>query len=228
MLPHEGQLVVEAGAPLGSAPVVILVHGRNAAPANILDLASRFERPALTYLAPAAAGRTWYPLSFLAPIAENEPGVSSGIAVLAALVARAQAAGVPTHRIVLGGFSQGACLTSEFALRHPARYGGLLIFSGGAIGAPGTTWAMPASRDQRPTTNDHFGGTPVFLGCSDIDAHVPETRVRDTADALTRMGAHVTLRIYPGMGHVVNDDEIEFAKGVLDGVEGLPAPGSGL
>ena len=208
MLPHEGQPVVEAGAPLGTAPVVILVHGRNAAPANILDLARRFERPALTYLAPAAANRTWYPQSFLAPIAENEPGVSSGIAVVAGLVARAEAAGVPRHRIVVGGFSQGACLTSEFAVRHPARYGGLLIFSGGAIGAPGTTW----------TTDGNFSGTPVFLGCSDIDAHVPETRVRETADVFTRLGANVTLRIYPGMGHLVSDEEIALAQAVLDGL----------
>lgn len=208
MLPHEGQPVVEAGAPLGTAPVVILVHGRNSAPANILDLARRFERPALTYLAPAAANRTWYPQSFLAPIAENEPGVSSGIAVVAGLVARAEAAGVPRHRIVVGGFSQGACLTSEFAVRHPARYGGLLIFSGGAIGAPGTTW----------TTDGNFSGTPVFLGCSDIDAHVPETRVRETADVFTRLGANVTLRIYPGMGHLVNDEEIALAQAVLDGL----------
>ena len=208
MLPHEGQPVVEGGAPLGSAPVVILAHGRNAAPANILDLARRFERPGFTYLAPAAENRTWYPLSFLAPIAENEPGVSSAIAVLASLVARAEAAGVPHQRIVIGGFSQGACLTSEFAVRHPARYGGLLIFSGGAIGAPGTTW----------TTNGDFGGTPVFLGCSDVDAHVPETRVRETADVFTRLGANVTLRIYPGMGHLVNDDEIAFARELLDGL----------
>ena len=208
MLPHEGQPVVEAGAPLGTAPVVILVHGRNSAPANILDLARRFERPALTYLAPAAANRTWYPQSFLAPIGENEPGVSSGIAVVAGLVARAEAAGVPRHRIVVGGFSQGACLTSEFAVRHPARYGGLLIFSGGAIGAPGTTW----------TTDGNFSGTPVFLGCSDIDAHVPETRVRETADVFTRLGANVTLRIYPGMGHLVSDEEIALAQAVLDGL----------
>lgn len=208
MLPHEGQPVVEAGAPLGTAPVVILVHGRNAAPANILDLARRFERPALTYLMPAAANRTWYPLSFLAPIAENEPGVSSGIAVVAGLVARAEAAGVPRQRIVVGGFSQGACLTSEFAVRHPARYGGLLIFSGGAIGAPSTTW----------TTDGNFSGTPVFIGCSDIDAHVPETRVRETADVFTRMGADVRLRIYPGMGHLVNDEEIALAQAVLDGL----------
>jgi predicted esterase len=209
MLPHRGQAVAEAGAPLGqSKAVVIMVHGRNAGPANILDLATRFARPQLTYLAPAAAGGTWYPNSFMADIASNEPGISSGIEVLKAMVARVERAGVPKARIVLAGFSQGACLTSEFAIRHPARYGGVLIFTGGAIGPEGTAW------------NDagDFSGTPVFLGCSDRDAHVPESRARETADVFTRLGADVTLRIYPGMGHVVNDDEIAFAQGLLDAV----------
>lgn len=211
MSPHEGQPVVSAGAPLGDAPVVaILVHGRNAAPANILDLARRFDRPDVTYLAPAAANRTWYPLSFMANIAENEPGVSSGIAVLAALVAQVEAAGIPRSRIVIGGFSQGACLASEFAIRHASRFGGLLIFSGGAIGAPGTEWSG----------GGNLGGTPAFLGCSDVDAHVPEVRVRETAAVFERLGAEVTLRIYPGMGHLVNDEELTFARQLLDRAAG--------
>ncbi|HUR33834.1 MAG TPA: dienelactone hydrolase family protein [Vicinamibacterales bacterium] len=208
MLPHEGQPVVAAGAPLGRAPVAIMVHGRNAAPANILDLARRFERPDVTYLAPTAAGRTWYPHSFMADAADNEPGVSSGIAVLASMVARVEAAGIPRSRVVLAGFSQGACLVAEFAIRHAARFGGLLIFSGGAIGPPGTTWSA----------DGHFGGTPVFLGCSDVDAHVPESRVRETAGVFTRLGARVTLRIYPGMGHLVNEDEIASARLMIDEV----------
>ena len=208
--PHEGQPVAEAGVALGQAPAaVIMVHGRNAAPANILDLAARFERPNFTYLAPAAAGGTWYPFSFMADIASNEPGISSGIATLSALVTRVENAGIPKSRIVLAGFSQGACLTSEFAIRHPARYGGVLIFTGGAIGPPGTAWQAGG---------EVFGGTPVFLGCSDRDAHVPESRARETADVFRRLGADVTLRIYPGMGHVVNEDEIAFARGLLDAV----------
>jgi predicted esterase len=214
MQPHEGQPVEEAGAPLASAPaVVIMVHGRSAGPANILDLARRWDRPALTYLAPAAANRTWYPYSFMADIASNEPGISSGLELLASLVARVEAAGVPRSRVVLCGFSQGACLASEFAIRHASRYGGLLLFSGGAIGAPGTRWNYDGD----------FAQTPVFLGCSDRDAHVPETRVRETADVFTRMGAEVTLRIYPGMGHLVNDDEIAFAQQMLDVVAGQAA-----
>ena len=209
MGPHESQPVVEAGAPLGrGSSVVILVHGRNAGPANILDLARRWDRPALTYLAPAAAGRTWYPHSFMADVPSNEPGISSGLAVLASLVARAEAAGVARSRIVIAGFSQGACLASEFAVRHASRFGGVLVFSGGAIGPEGTTWEY----------DGRFDGTPIFLGCSDQDAHVPAPRVRETADVFARMGAAVTLRIYPGMGHLVNDDEIAAARQLLDDV----------
>ena len=211
MLPHEGQPVVEAGVPLGeSRAVIIMVHGRNAAPANILDLGRRFERPNLTYLAPAAANRTWYPQSFMADLTRNEPGVSSGLEVLRTLVERVESAGVPRSRIVLAGFSQGACLVSEFAVRHASRFGGILVFSGGAIGPVGTTWDVGGD----------FEDTPVFLGCSDEDAHVPELRVRETADVFTRLGAHVTLRIYPGMGHLVNDDEIGFAQQILDRASG--------
>lgn len=214
MQPHAGQPVATAGAPLGQGPAaVIMVHGRNAGPANILDLAARFARPHLTYLAPAAAGRTWYPLSFMADIAANEPGISSGIEVLNGLVDKVERAGVPRSRIVLAGFSQGACLTAEFAIRHPSRFGGVLVFTGGAIGPPGTVW----------NPSGGFEGTPVFLGCSDQDVHVPESRARETADVFRRLGADVTLRIYPGMGHVVNDDEIAFAQGLLDGIV-IPAP----
>jgi predicted esterase len=207
MQPHAGQPVVERGAPLADAPAaVVMVHGRNAGPANILDLVPRIDRPQLAYLAPAAAGRTWYPNSFLADIASNEPGVSSAIAMLGDLVARIEATGIPKQRIVLVGFSQGACLTSEFAVRHPARYGGIAVFSGGAIGPAGTTWTPPG----------RFDGTPVFLGCSDQDAHVPEWRVRETADVFSRAGADVTLRIYPGMGHLVSDDEIAALQRMVD------------
>lgn len=225
MQPHEGQPVAGAGAPLGQGrAVVIMVHGRNAGPANILDLAARFERPRLTYLAPAASGGTWYPYSFMADIASNEPGISSGIEVLRALVARVEQAGVARSRIVLMGFSQGACLAAEFAIRNASRFGGVVIFSGGAIGPVGTTWAdgppPPGARSARGYGGQAFDGTPVFLGCSDHDAHVPEPRVRETADVFRRLGADVTLRIYPGMGHMVNDDEVAFARSLLDAVAG--------
>jgi len=209
--PHAGQPVASAGAPLGTSPVVtILVHGRNAAPANIIDLVPRFARPDVTYLAPAAAGRTWYPFSFMAEREKNEPGLSSGLWVLEHLVAEVVARGIPRDHVILLGFSQGACLTSEFAVRHADRYGGIIAFTGGLIGEPGTTWEYPGS----------FSGTPIFLGCSDVDAHVPRARVDESAAVFARMGATVTERIYPGMGHTVNDDEIAFTSALLDELMG--------
>ena len=207
MGPHAGQPVLQAGAPLGDAPVVvIMVHGRNAGPANILDLVPRLARPQVTYLAPAAADRTWYPHSFLAEIATNEPGLSSALGVLDTLVARVEAAGIPRARIVLLGFSQGACLTAEFAVRHATRFGGVVVYSGGVVGPLGTTWPEVG----------RFAGTPIFFGCSDRDSHVPEPRVTESAELCARMGATVTRRIYPGMGHLVNDDEIQWTQALLD------------
>ena len=207
MDPHAGQRVVEAGAPLGQAKVVvIMVHGRNAAPENILDLVPRLARAQVTYLAPAAAGHTWYPHSFLADLASNEPGLSSGLGVLASLVTRVEAAGIPQARVVLLGFSQGACLTAEFAVRHASRLGGVVVYSGGVVGPPGTAWH----------DSGRFDGTPMFFGCSDRDSHVPEARVTESANLCARMGAAVTTRIYPGMGHLVNDDEIAWTQGLID------------
>lgn len=209
--PHAAQPVIAMGAPLDRARgAVIMVHGRNAEPRNILDLVPRLSRPDLAYLAPAAAGRAWYPMSFLAPREQNEPGISSGVSVLHGLVKELAAAGIPKERVVLLGFSQGACLSSQCAVEHAGRYGGLILFSGGLIGAPGTTWNFPGN----------FGGTPVFLGCSDVDSHVPAGRVRESAAVFERMGARVDLRLYPGMGHLVNDDEIEVARAILTGVDG--------
>jgi len=205
--PHEGQPALQAGKPLGQAPVaVVMVHGRNAGPENILDLVPALARPEVTYLAPAAANRTWYPYSFLADIASNEPWLSSGLAVLGTLVSGVEAAGVPRDRIVLLGFSQGACLATEFAIRNASRFGGVVVFSGGAIGPPGTRW----------DDSGRFDGTPMFFGCSDVDSHVPAARVIESAELCARMGADVTRRLYPGMGHTINDDEIAWAQNLLD------------
>lgn len=201
--------------PLGKSPaVVIMVHGRNAGPANILDLVPRFDRPDVTYLAPAAAGRTWYPLSFMAEKEQNEPGLSSGLWVLAHLVEDVVARGIGRDHIILLGFSQGACLTAEFAVEHADRYAGVILYSGGVIGPPGTRWEYPGS----------FAGTPTFLGCSDVDAHVPKARVDESAALFRRMGADVTERIYPGMGHLVNDDEIAFARFLMADLLPLRTP----
>jgi predicted esterase len=189
---------------------MILVHGRNALPANILSFVPAFGRPDITYLAPAAAGGTWYPLSFMAEKEKNEPGISSGLWVLEQLVQHVVRSGVAKDRIVLLGFSQGACLTSQFAASHADRYGGVVLYSGALIGPPGTTWDFPGS----------FSGTPVFFGCSDVDAHVPKTRVDESAAVFQRMGATVTEKIYPGMGHLVNEEEIAFTRALLDGISG--------
>jgi phospholipase/carboxylesterase len=212
--PHHDQPVASTGAPLGEgAGVMIMIHGRNAAPANILTLVPQFNRWDFTYLAPAAAGGTWYPLSFLAERERNEPGITSGLGAIERLVDEVAARGISRQRIVLLGFSQGGCLTAEFAAGHADRYGGVVIYSGGLIGPPGTTWSFPGQ----------FHGTPVFLGCSDVDVHVPHARVLESAEVFTRMGATVTTRIYPGMGHLVNEDEIEFTRALMDSIRGVVA-----
>lgn len=185
---------------------MIMVHGRNAPPESILDLASHFDRPEFTYLAPTAAGYTWYPYSFMVETARNEPYLSSALDVLERLVTDLVEQGVQKRHIVMLGFSQGACLTGEFGVRHADRYGGLLLYSGGLIGPPGTVWDETGS----------FAGTPVFLGCSDVDPHIPKQRVDESAAVFERMNADVTKRIYPGMGHLINDDEIAFARALMD------------
>lgn len=209
LAPHAGPAVVSIGTSIEeSGAVMIMVHGRNAGPANILELVPRLDRFEFTYLAPAASERTWYPFPFLAETSKNEPGLSSGLGVLEHLVDDVMGRGVPKHKIILLGFSQGACLTAEFAVRHADRFGGLLIFSGGLIGPVGTTW----------TNDGSFADTPVFLGCSDVDAHIPKARVEQSAHVFARMGADVTARLYPGMGHLVNEDEIEFARMLMEEV----------
>lgn len=208
MQPNAGQPVSTAGARLDEADAaMVLVHGRGATAASILTLADALGRPHVAYLAPQAAGNTWYPYSFLAPIADNEPGLSSALAVLVGLVEEVTAE-VSTSRTILLGFSQGACLTLEFAARHPAGYGGVVGLTGGLIGPTGTPRDYSGS----------FGGAPVFLGASDPDPHVPWERVEETAGVLRGMGADVTLRRYPGMGHTVNDDELAAVRRMVDAV----------
>ena len=220
MQPHAGQRVMHAGAPLDTArAVMIMVHGRNAAPENILELSDVLDRPEFAYVGPAAAGETWYPYSFMAPREQNEPGISSGLAVIESLVTSLIARGFEAERIMLLGFSQGACLTSEFAIRHPRRYGGVMALSGGLIGPPGTTW------DDVTTSLD---GTPVFLGCSDVDPHIPAERVRESEAVFRRLGAAVTRKLYPGMGHTVSGDEIENVQRVMDEVLASRAPRAGI
>ena len=209
--PHAGQPVLTTGKPLGQSPVVvIMIHGRGAGPENILELASALAQPDVTYLAPAAANNTWYPYSFMSDIARNEPYLSSALSVVKSLVSQVEASGIRRDRIVILGFSQGACLTTEFAIRNASPFGGFVAFSGGAIGPPGTKW----------DETGRFDGTPIFFGCSNVDPHIPEPRVIESAGLCERMGATVTRRIYPGMGHLVNDDEIAWARALLESLTG--------
>lgn len=209
--PHQGQQVYAAGKPLDeAAAVMILIHGRGASAPDILQLAGELQHPDFAYLAPQAANNTWYPFSFLEPMERNQPGLDSGLQVIAELITHVETAGIPANRIVIAGFSQGACLSSEFVARNARRYGGLLAFSGGLIGPPGTPRDYEGSLD----------GTPVFLGCSDVDFHIPIERVEETAVTLTNLGANVNKQIYPNMGHTIIADEIAHARKIVDGVLG--------
>lgn len=214
MQPHFGNPVGHAGAPLDTAPAaMILVHGRGSSPANMLELFAHIARPQIAAIAPAAAGGTWYPQNFMAPREANEPGITSGLFVVDSLVDALFEHGLPSHKILLLGFSQGACLCSDFSMRHPRKYGGVFALSGGLIGPPGTRW---------DNLHGALIGVPVFLGCSDVDPHIPLSRVIESDDAFQRMGATVTRRIYPGMGHTINDDEIAFVQHTIDAVLSNP------
>ena len=198
--------VVEAGEPLAKArAAMILLHGRGATAADIVTIAAELMHPGFAYLAPQAEGNAWYPYPFTAPLEANEPYLSAALGVIESLLTKVEAT-IPAQRVILLGFSQGACLTLEFAARHARRYGGVVGLSGGLIGPPDTPRDYPGT----------FDGTPVFLGCSDIDPHIPKERVVETAEVLKRMGTKVTIRLFPGMGHTVNQEEIESAREIVE------------
>src|SRR6266508_3038264 len=197
-----GQRVVEAGERLASArAAMILLHGRGATAEDIVSIAAEVQLPGWAYLAPQAAGSTWYPNPFTAPLESNEPYLSAALDTVSRLAGRVEAR-IPAQRIVLLGFSQGACLTLEWAARNARRYGGVVGLSGGLIGPEGTPRDYPGQLD----------GTPVFLGCSDIDPHIQMHRVVEAGEVLRGMGAQVTVRFYPGMAHLVNGEEIETVR----------------
>ena len=197
---HEGEPLRTAGVELSIASsAMIMIHGRGAGAHDILSLHPQFPYENMAYLAPEAESQSWYPYSFLVPMAQNEPGVSSAMTVINSLVLEAELSGIPRERIFLLGFSQGACLVLEFAARHPGVYGAVFGLSGGLMGPPGTTWE----------SEDSLADTPVFVGCSDVDPHIPRSRVEESADVLTRLGANVGLRVYPGMGHTISGEELE-------------------
>ena len=204
--PHASQPILTAGPPPEQAAgAIVMVHGRGASAEDILSLNDELGAEQFAALAPQAAGHAWYPQSFLAPLEKNQPYLDSALARLESIVADLQRRGVRSERVVLLGFSQGACLCSEFAARHPRRYGGIIALTGGLIGPPGTPREYPGS----------LGGTPVFLGANDPDPHVPFERVKETEAVLTHMGAEVELRRYPGMPHTINQDEIDACRALL-------------
>jgi predicted esterase len=204
--PHRDQPVRREGPePREARLSVVLVHGRGAAADDILGLVRQIGVNDAAYLAPEAAGRTWYPYSFLVPIERNEPWLTSALARLDRIVADLGREGVGPERIAWVGFSQGACLALEYAARHPRRYAGVAGLSGGLIGPLGTPRDYPGS----------LAGTPVLLGCSDVDPHIPLERVHETTEVLRGLGASVDERVYPGMEHTVNRDELDAMRALL-------------
>ncbi len=203
---HQKQPLLAAGAPLEQAQAaMIMIHGRGASARDILALADELNMPGFAYLAPQAAGNTWYPNRFMMPIVSNQPWLAWALEIVGQMLERVMAAGIPAERTIILGFSQGACLATEFAARNARRYGGIAGLSGGLIGPDDTPRDYPGSLD----------GTPVFLGCSDVDFHIPRQRVELSYEVLQRIGGNVTMRLYPGMDHTVNQDEIDMVRAIM-------------
>jgi phospholipase/carboxylesterase len=185
-----------------------MLHGRGASAEGMLEFAEVFAQPEVAYFAPRAVRSTWYPHSFMAPFAQNEPALSDALATIARAVAELAGQGFPPEQLMLLGFSQGGCLALEYAARNAQHYGGVVGLSAGLIGPGGTPRSYSGS----------MAGTPVFIGCSDVDFHIPLERVHESTEVLRRIGADVTKRIYPGMGHTINDDEVKHVRGILAGL----------
>ncbi|MFP4484315.1 MAG: alpha/beta hydrolase [Spirochaetaceae bacterium] len=206
MMPHQEQPVLHHGPDLTEAKaVLIMLHGRGASAESILDLTEVLELEDVSVHAPQAEGSVWYPETFLAPREKNERWIEGAFAVITRIIHEAEEAGLDTDRVVLLGFSQGACLATDYVYHHPAGYGGVVAFSGGLIGPQGTAWE-PQPR---------LAGTPVFIGCSDTDPFIPVERVRETHETMERSEARSEMQLYPGMPHTVNDDEIRHANALI-------------
>lgn len=204
--PHQNQPIATQGpSPEKAKLAIILVHGRGASAEGMLLFADEFSGNNIHYRALQASGHTWYPQSFLAPKEQNQPGINSGLQAIFDQIHFLNEAGIPTGKIILLGFSQGACLISEFAARHPQRYGGVAAFSGGLIGSEINPAEYQGALEE----------TPVFLGCSDRDPHIPQERVDETEQIFQQLGGSVNKKIYKGMGHTVNQDEINAVQEII-------------
>ncbi|MFT5351236.1 MAG: phospholipase/carboxylesterase [Planctomycetota bacterium] len=204
--PHIEQAVVKLGCEINVARrVVVLVHGRGQTP---LFMEENVTRPLalkdVAYVAPTAANECWYPLGFMAALAENEPWLTYTMTCIDVLVNGLAEKGCPRDELILAGFSQGACVIAEYICRYPQRYGGVAILTGGLIGPEGTTWK-----------GDSLEGTPVFLGTSDADEWVPLNRVKESHRVLVEREAKVDFRVYKGMGHIINNDEIDCLRNMI-------------
>lgn len=203
---HQGQSLLYTGESIENAKAaMIMIHGRGATAENILLLANELDQTGFIFLAPQAANYTWYPYSFMAPIEDNEPEISSAMQIIEDIFQDLESKGIIPERTILLGFSQGACLATEYAARNAKRYGGLIGLSGGLIGPDGTPRDYPGSLEN----------TPVFLGCSDIDPHIPKERVEETARILAQLNGKVELQLYLNMGHTINQEEINRIKNMM-------------
>jgi predicted esterase len=207
---HATQPVLQVGKSVKeTSRVVVLLHGRGSSADAMRPLAEAIDDGDISFLIPQAARNSWYPYSAFGPIDLNEPDLSMALARIDMLIDHLHEIGIPNERIVLGGFSQGACLAAEYVARNAARYGGLFVWSGALIGPKGSPRDYPGS----------LADMPVFIGSSDEDPWVSHDLVADTARVLERMGGNVDFRTYPGMGHTVVQDEIDAVRGLLAGVE---------
>ena len=219
--PHAGGRVARAGVPLDRARLVlVMAHGRGGSPEDMLRLAEHLALPDAAVVAPAAVGGSWWPASFLAPLAANELGLSSGLAVLQALIGQLRDSGVGADRIVLMGFSQGACLALEYAARSGGALGGVVGLSGGLVGTGEAgeppTEALYGHAPKRFDYDVSLRGCPVFLGCHERDPHIPLARVRESEAVFERLGGAVTVKVLPGAGHGVVAEEVRALRGLYN------------
>jgi phospholipase/carboxylesterase len=202
---HRKEFITSGKSLEKASRVLIMIHGRGSNAEDILSIADHLNAKDFTLLAPQATNNTWYPYSFMAPPSTNEPWLSSALSLLKEIVTDLETKGIVKEKIYFLGFSQGACLTLEFVTRNAAKYGGVIAFTGGLIG------------DKIYPENylGSFSGTTVFIGSSDPDPHVPVERVNESAAVLEKMNANVTKKIYKGMGHTINKDELDQVNSLL-------------